>query len=118
MHGSGGFEDFLVKIQEIHVGKAEFGALVFDLRIGKRDPDFINFARLKKVVDEFELCAQQSGVANVFLSRSFASAPHAGTFNVDAGKVFLSEESGAGKRAFAFAATQLDHYRIVVLEKS
>src|SRR5690606_34528383 len=117
MHGSAGFEDFLVKIQEIHVGKAVFGALVFDLRIGKRDPDFINFARLKKVVDEFDLCAQKSGVANVFLNRSFGSAPHAGTFNVDADKVFFMEESGEGKRVFAFATTQFEHYRIVVLEK-
>lgn len=110
-------EDFFVQLQEFGIRHAVFGALVFDLRIGKRDPDLVDFACTEQIVDELDLRAQETDVFHPGFFRSFGPAPETRALDVDSDEVLVRESFGQTDGILAFAATQFQNERLVVLEK-
>ena len=98
------------------VGRGETLARILHLRIAEREPDLLHLAFSEEAVYNLYVRAQKRHVLKSFAERLRSAGPHACALNVYANEVDVGEHLRQPHRILAFAAAQLEHNRVVVLE--
>jgi len=106
-----------VHSQKLRGGQPFFDPVFVQLRIGKRDPDLIDFAGSETRIDEFDPRTQESHVLHSVLRRGLGPAPQAGAFDVHPDKIPFRETFAQRHGIFAAPAPQFQNDRSVVPEK-
>ena len=109
-------QEFLVRCQEKARCQAFFGAALLHLRVGEGYPDFAHLVGGEKRAHNLDACAEEGHIRHLVKVRRFGSGPDAGALNVNADEILVGEHARHANRVLAFAAAELQHYRIVVFE--
>ena len=114
MHDAAILQETAIALQEIRARQSLAGIL--HLRVAERQPDLAHLVGSEEAVDDLNVRAQEGHILQALLQRHLRSRPHAGTLDVDTDEVHLWIQSRQLHRVLPFAAAQLQHDGVVVLE--
>ena len=110
-------KDPAVPIQKVGVCEPVLGPAMFDLRVGKGDPDFSYLPGGKELVDEFDLSAQEACIGQLFASDDAAPAVDAGPLHIDAQEVLVGKPAGQTHGVVPFATAELQDKGVIIAKK-
>ena len=114
MHESSGFKELSIAIEKS--GRHESTTRFSFKGIRERDPDLIDFIRIKKTIDEFNARAQKSGIRDIGLQCVTSTFPDAGTFDIDADIIIVGVVIGEGEDIVAFAAGEFEDDGMIIVK--
>ena len=111
------FQDLTITVKKIRIGHTMFGPFVLDLRIRKSDPDLIHLVRIKAVIDQLDLCPEESHIWQILFQGRFCASPESCTLDVDPDKVLSRKFPRQVYRVLPFTTAKFDHYGVIILKK-
>ena len=115
MHESAVFQYLAIELHE--AGRRQAFVDFLHLGVGKRYPYFRHLAGIKEGGNQLDAGAEKRYVGDAFLHRLLGAGPHPGAFDVDSDEVAVGKFLCHSDGIFTFAATKLQNYGVVVLEK-
>ena len=114
-----GTNDFSVTLQKLRRSEAvpRIAHALARMWVGEGDPNLGNLVLTKEMLDLVDTGAEKRHILHAFLVRLLQAAPNAGTLDVDTYIIYITMGAGQTDGVFAFAATQLQHDGIVVVEE-
>ena len=109
------FQELAVAFHEVG-GRKAFGGFLH-LRVGEREPYLAHFARSEEAVYDFDVGTQEGDIFHARLQGLGSSRPHACPFDIYADEILVGKHASQSHRVLSTAAAQLQHNRIIVLEK-
>ena len=89
---------------------------VFHLRVAEGEPYFLHLSFLEESVDNLDVGSEECHVFQVFLHSLFCARMHSCAFYVHSDEVDVGEELGQSYGVFTLAASEFEHYGVVVME--
>ena len=108
-------EDFAVQLHE--AGRGEPLVYLLHLRVGEGNPNLRHLARGEELRDQLDAGAEESDVRHPALQRLLGTTPHPRPLDIHADEVLPGEEAAEADGIFPLATAQLEHNRVVILEK-
>ena len=109
------FQELAVAFHEVG-GRKAFGGFLH-LRVGEREPYLAHFAWSEEAVYDFDVGTQEGNILHARLQGLGSSRPHARPFDIHANEILVGKHASQSHRVLSTAAAQLQHNRIIVLEK-
>ena len=107
-------EKLAVTLHEIR--RRETLAGILHLRVGEGEPDLLHLVLGEESLDDLDVGAEESHILQSFVDGLGGPCPHAGSFDVDADEVDVGVALGKFHSVFPFAAAELQHNGILVVE--
>ena len=115
MHYSVRSKNVAVTLEEQRRG--ETLGVFFHLRIRECEPYFTHLTGSEEVVDNLDVRAQKAYIRKTLAQSLSGTCPHARTLNIHSYEVHIRIATRKTHSVFATAATKLNNYGIIVLEK-
>src|ERR1700752_1468300 len=117
MDNASGFEYIVIFSEEAGRSQSFFLATQLWLGIRKGNPYLAYFMRSKMIFNQINGNTQKTYIFHLIVMRCFAAPPDAGSFNINANKVFITEFLRQAYSIFPSSTTQLQHNRMIIPEK-
>ena len=114
MHQSAIHEEAAVALHE-ECAREAF-ARILHLRVAECEPYLLHLSGGEEAVDYLDVCSKESCISESFLKGLLGARVHSCPLDVDADEVHVGEHACQSHGIFPLAATQLKHYRVVVVE--